>query len=83
VTSTSLSFRKNGKTTFSHDNWKSKSPNTSRILRLRFHQNLRCTWGKKVLECVQTLKFKLSSIKQCDELSSLRTMYIPIFTKSY
>jgi hypothetical protein len=39
--------------------------------------------GKKVFECVQTLKFKLSCMKQCEDLSSLGTMYSPIFTKSY
>jgi hypothetical protein len=27
--------------------------------------------GKKLFECVQTLKFKLSCMKQCDDLSSL------------
>jgi hypothetical protein len=39
--------------------------------------------GKKVFECVQTLKFKLSCMKQYDDLSSLLTMYSPTFTKSY
>jgi hypothetical protein len=39
--------------------------------------------GKKVFECVQTLKFKLRCMKQCDDLSSLGTMYSPIFTKPY
>jgi hypothetical protein len=70
------------KMTFLYDNWKSKSPNSNRRVRVRLHPNLRCKWGKKVLECVQTLKIKLSSMKQCDELSSLWTYlqwYIFIF----
>jgi hypothetical protein len=29
--------------------------------------------------CVQTLKFKLSCVKKCDELSSIWTMYTSIF----
>jgi hypothetical protein len=31
---------------------------------------MRCPLGKKVLECVKISKFKLSYMKQCDELSS-------------
>jgi hypothetical protein len=45
----------NRKMTFSHDNWKSKSPNSNRRVRVRLHQNLRCPCGKKVLGCVQPL----------------------------
>jgi hypothetical protein len=53
-------FFKNRKMTFLCHNWKSIYPNNDRRVRLRLHPNLRCQWGKKLLECVQTLKFKLS-----------------------
>jgi hypothetical protein len=33
---------------------------------VRLYPNLRCPWGMKVPECVQTLKFKLSCMEQCD-----------------
>jgi hypothetical protein len=39
-------------------------------VRLRLHPNL-SPWAKKVLEFVQTLKYKLSCMKQCDDLFSL------------